>query len=150
MRNKAFSLIEMLLVLVIISLLTMSLFPVLRRQISSARMARIVEDLEVIAEAGAAYYRATGSTPGSLNDLVAGGYMGNISMNPYGNPYLLQTATADRIIVRTTVPSGLIPSRMDSRLTITGGALSDTVDFTQLVEYTLPEKTFEKQHLYEP
>lgn len=149
-KVKAHSLIEVLIALVIISILTITIFPAIRAQIRNARGQRILEELKVIAKAGADYYKSTETVPDSVNALVDNGYMENVSLNAYGHGYSFNIATADKITVRTTVPAGLLAERMDSRLTVMGGEISDTVDFSQPVEYVLPEEQFEKQYLYEP
>jgi len=109
----------------------------------------MVKDLEAIAEASRDYYKATQTVPASITDLVSNGYLPNITPNPYGRSYAISTATGDMIGVRTTVPVGVIPARMDSRLAVTSAGSLDQIDFSEPIGYNLPAEKFEKIWLYE-
>lgn len=82
MRERGFTLLELLLVLVIVALLAGIAGPVLVGSISHARESALKEDLYVMRKAIDDYYADNGKYPSSLADLVDRRYLRAIPPDP--------------------------------------------------------------------
>lgn len=82
MRERGFTLLELLLVLVIVALLAGIAGPVLVGSISSARESALKENLYVMRKAIDDYYADNGKYPAALNELVARRYLRAIPQDP--------------------------------------------------------------------
>ena len=138
----------MIIVLTVICILTGTIIPVVRQQIKTANLQKLIKDMETIAEAGRDYYKSRESSPGSISELSDEGFLRDVSINPFGFSYTI-TCTEDNSKITTTVPSGHVVPALDNRLKVTAGGGTDTIEFYQLVDYNVPEGKFEKKWLYE-
>jgi general secretion pathway protein G len=96
-RNRAFTLVEMLLVITIIGILAALVIPKMVGRSEQARLAAAHADLSSIKTALDAFEVDNGHYPKSLQDLVQqpsnakswhGPYLDNVPMDPWGNPYV--------------------------------------------------------------
>lgn len=138
----------MITVLTVICVLTGTIMSVVRQQIKTANLQKLIKDMEAIAEAGRDFYKTKQTAPGSISGLSDEGFLRDISINPFGFSYTI-TCTEDNSKVTTTVPSGYIAPALDNRIKVTAGGGIDTIEFNQPVDYNVPEGKFEKKWLYE-
>lgn len=96
-RRRAFTLVEMLLVITIIGILAALVIPKMVGRSEQARQAAAHADLSSIKTALDAYEVDNGFYPKSLQDLIQqpsnaknwhGPYLDNLPVDPWGNPYV--------------------------------------------------------------
>jgi len=80
--KRGFTLLELLLVLVVISLLAALALPVVTGGISRARESTLKTDLQALRKAIDDYYADTGAYPGELEELVKKRYLRRIPVDP--------------------------------------------------------------------
>jgi prepilin-type N-terminal cleavage/methylation domain-containing protein len=120
-RNQGFSLIEMMFVIVIIAIITVTTVNIMRSRLSSALVRKAASQMELILQAESAYYSDHQNTvPTQFSDLQA--YLTLASnTNPWGAAYTLTppaNTPANTLTVTTTVPNanvalqlvGLLPN----------------------------------------
>jgi general secretion pathway protein G len=81
-RERGFTLIELIVVMMIIAILTAIAVPRFTAAIQNAREAALKEDLHVMRDAIDAYTMDKGKAPQSLDDLVQAGYLRAIPTDP--------------------------------------------------------------------
>jgi general secretion pathway protein G len=81
-RHRGFTLIEMLVVMVIISLLLTIAVPRYLHSLANSREAVLKQDLSALRESIDKYYGDTGKFPDSLQTLVEKRYLRNIPVDP--------------------------------------------------------------------
>jgi general secretion pathway protein G len=82
MRNRGFTLLELLFVLVIVALLAGIVGPMLVGSISRARESTLNEDLRVMRKGIDDYYADNGKYPAELGDLADKRYLRGIPVDP--------------------------------------------------------------------
>ena len=96
-RRRAFTLVEMLLVITIIGILAALVIPKMVGRSEQARQAAAHADISSIKTALDAYEVDNGGYPKSLQDLIQqpnnarnwhGPYLDNLPVDPWGNPYV--------------------------------------------------------------
>lgn len=92
-KNKGFTLIELMVILLIISVLAAIVTPMVSNSITKAHESALREDLFVMRKLLDDYYADTGNYPTSLSELVDKGYMQSIPIEPF---------TKDRTAWRTS------------------------------------------------
>ena len=100
LKSKAFTLIELMIVVVILGLLATLIMPKLLNRPEQARHTKAVADLRTIQTALVAFKIDTGRYPTSTEGLQAlvtnpsvkgynpGGYLNNLPTDPWDNPYI--------------------------------------------------------------
>lgn len=90
-RRKGFTLIEMLLVMVIMSVIVMALISYTEQRTEALRRDRTVLQIQQIQNAALAYYVSNSAWPASVNELQTAGYLPrNVTIvNPWGNNYFM-------------------------------------------------------------
>jgi general secretion pathway protein G len=101
--NRGFTLMEMLVVILIISILAALIIPKLVGKTDDAKIAKAKSDISTMASLTEAYRLDTGQYPTTDQGLEAlhtpptgvnnykGPYMGSIPLDPWGNPYVYQS-----------------------------------------------------------
>lgn len=120
-RSQGFSLIEMMFVIVIIAIITVTTVDIMRSRLSSALIRKTASQMELILQAESAYYSDHQNTiPTQFSDLQP--YLTLTSdANPWGSPYTLTppaNTSPNTLTVTTTVPNtnvalqliGLLPN----------------------------------------
>jgi prepilin-type N-terminal cleavage/methylation domain-containing protein len=107
---KGFTLIEILLVLVIVSVIILASINYMRQRALQMRMDRASTQIQQILNAGLAFYVANGKWPTNLATDLQGTYLPNVTFNnPWGKPYQIAAPTPQLFYVYTqitTVSSG--------------------------------------------
>ena len=87
--HKAFSLLEMTIVLIIMTILASAAMPLLTRSFLDKAGEKVSLDISAIEEASRAYFITNGSWPASINALQTGNYLPSSwkAVNPFGGPY---------------------------------------------------------------
>jgi general secretion pathway protein G len=81
--DQGFTLLELMIVMVVISLLAAIAIPAYTSNIRNAREAVLKEDLHVMRQAIDSYTVDKQKAPQSLDDLVQGGYLKTIPIDPF-------------------------------------------------------------------
>jgi prepilin-type N-terminal cleavage/methylation domain-containing protein len=111
--KTGFSLLELTIVLIIITILATAVIPQLINGYLSKAANKTALDISAIQEAGRAYYVANNHWPSSIADLQAGNYLPALwnSINPFGfasaNPSMYSynlSSTSSLLTVNTSVP----------------------------------------------
>jgi general secretion pathway protein G len=85
MRQRGFTLIEMLIVITIVMVLTAIAIPVYRLHLVHANEAVLKEDLHTIRDSIEQYTQDKNKAPASLDELVSSGYLHLIPKDPFTN-----------------------------------------------------------------
>jgi general secretion pathway protein G len=83
LTDQGFTLLELMIVMVVISLLAAIAVPAYTSNIRNAREAVLKEDLHVMRQAIDSYTVDKQKAPQSLDDLVQGGYLKTIPIDPF-------------------------------------------------------------------
>lgn len=83
LNRKGFTLIELMIVLMIISILASIAVPNYRSSLIRAREAVLADTLSQFRKTIDDYYADKGKYPDSLNDLVSGGYLRSLPKDPF-------------------------------------------------------------------
>lgn len=86
-KTKGFTLIELMLVMVIISIIIYSGIGYVQQRTAQIRITRTSEQMQQILNAALAYYVANGRWPGNLADLQNGTYLPTNAQVPLTNPW---------------------------------------------------------------
>lgn len=89
--HRGFSLLEMTIVLIIMTILASAAIPVFTRSFLDKAGEKVSLDISAIEEAARAYFIANGTWPASINTLQTGNFLpsGWAAVNPFGNPYVV-------------------------------------------------------------
>ena len=82
MRQRGFTLMEMLLVLVLVAIVASLVAPMVTRSVDRAREATLKENLFILRKAIDDYYADAGAYPDELKTLVEKRYIRNIPVDP--------------------------------------------------------------------
>lgn len=88
MKNKAFSLVELMIVVAIIGILTAVLLPQLNKMIEKSKIANAQKTLKSIGDAILQFNTKETEEFSGLNQLVPG-YLSEITDDPWGSPYII-------------------------------------------------------------
>jgi general secretion pathway protein G len=83
MRESGFTLVELMIVMLIISVLAAVAIPMFEASLRNAREAALKEDLHVMRDAIDSYTMDKNKAPQSLDDLVQSGYLKKIPQDPF-------------------------------------------------------------------
>lgn len=113
--NKGFSLLELTVVIIIITILASAAIPVLTRDYLNKAGIKTALDISTIQEASRAYFINTGAWPGAtsgnpMGDLTGGSYLPSSwsATNPFGNGYSILSNVAT-LTVSTNIPTAAQP-----------------------------------------
>lgn len=149
LNNRAFSLIELSIVLLIISVLIFAAFYTSVKIRQTAQAQRIVEELEAITIASTRYYSENGAWPENISDLRPK-YLGPSvnGSNTFGYSYII-TPDGPEVRVSTVLPSGLISSKsFGTELVVVNQGSTDSVSVTKPVISGTWQLKYDKKYLY--
>jgi general secretion pathway protein G len=86
-RQRGFTLVELMLVMLIVALLASLVAPVVTGGITRAKESTLQEDLHAMRKAIDAHYADTGAYPGELDQLVQRRYLRRVPVDPFTERY---------------------------------------------------------------
>ena len=148
--RRAYSLIELTLVLAITAVL-LAIILYSAKGIRQAYLAeRVTRELDSIAIASTRFYSEKGAWPATLLDLRTSGYLANGSgdLNPFGNSYVI-TGGNEAVSVSTLLPKGLVTTKsMGSEVVVVSQGNNDQVSVTKPIETTIWSLKYGKKYMY--
>ena len=149
LTKRGFSLAELSLVLMVISIcIAVSFYSASKiRQIASAQ--RVIEELDAIALASTRYYSEQGAWPINILDLRPNYLVQQSSdLNPFGNAYAI-TSNVSSFSVSTLLPNGLITNKSyGSEVVLVNQGNNDLVSITKSPESRTWKLRYEKKYIY--
>ncbi len=126
-RDQGFTLLELMIVMVVISLLAAIAIPAYTSNIRNAKEAVLKEDLHVLRQAIDSYTVDKQKAPQSLDDLVQGGYLKVMPKDPFTNRTdTWMTAQDDTLQTLDQTESGINDVHSGSQLTGSDGTSYST------------------------
>ncbi len=149
LNNRAFSLVELSIVILIIAVVIFALFYASGKIRQTAQAQRITEELEAITIASTRYYSENGAWPESISDLRPKYLSPSVNgSNPFGYSYLI-TPEGPELKVSTVLPSGLISSKsFGTEVVVVNQGSTDSVSVTKPVISGTWQLKYDKKYLY--
>ena len=129
-NKKGFSLVELCIVLVVLSILAGSITPVFIKGIQIKAGEKTALEMSTIQQAASAYFAANNAWPASIQALQSAGYLNSSwsGNNPWSNAYTI-SSNASAFTVSTTVPqewTGLVARDLPTS-SVSGTTVGSTV-----------------------
>jgi len=126
-KERGFTMIELIIVISIILILTSIAIPVYKIHVLHAREAVLLEDLHTMRGAIEQYTNDKDKPPQSLEDLIGAGYMARIPKDPFTNSTeTWEPVMDDGANLVSQTETGLVSVRSGSKLTGSDGTAYNT------------------------
>ncbi len=149
LARRGFSLVELGLVLMVISVLFAASFYSAAKIRQTAYAQRVIEELDSIAAVSIRYYSEHGAWPVNISDLRPSYLVQSSSdLNPFGNAYLI-TSGVSSVSISTLLPKGLVTGRsFGSEVIVVNQGNNDLVSITKSPESRTWNLKYEKKYIY--
>lgn len=140
MKNNGWSLMEMLLVIVIISIMGLMSHSKSLKQVERNDAKKSIDTSTKIANAGIYYYKDNGSWPSNIDALIPKYIKDTQKKNDFGYSYNLYT-NKKYIRICSNIPKGLLSNNRGTTFSVTGvSATMDTACISKVISYGTSER----------